>query len=113
MLDPRRLEPVPLLGDAMTRTAFTLTDEAGIWEAPFKRPAWDEAIVVPVDLRGRRLLMRPLKIVSAPCHEVTGWFRTAADRASTSSALPAIEGEACPGRGAAALCCRTADWRLR
>lgn len=50
VLDASRLEPIPPLGDAMTRAGFTLTDEPGIWEARFSRPGFDEEIVVPVDL---------------------------------------------------------------
>lgn len=50
VIDPTRLQPIPPLGEAMTRAGFTLTAEPGIWEARFSRPGVDEEIVVPVDL---------------------------------------------------------------
>ncbi len=46
VIDPARLEPIPPLGEAMTRAGFTLTDEPGIWEARFDRPGFDEEVVV-------------------------------------------------------------------
>lgn len=50
MLDPGLLADIPPLGEAMTDAGFVLTDEPGIWEARFRRPGFDEEIVVPVDL---------------------------------------------------------------
>lgn len=50
VLDPTRLGPIPPLGEAMLAAGFVLTDEPGIWEARFKRPGFDDEIVVPVDL---------------------------------------------------------------
>jgi hypothetical protein len=50
VLDPGLLADIPPLGEAMTDAGFVLTDEPGIWEARFRRPGFDEEIVVPVDL---------------------------------------------------------------
>lgn len=80
VLDPRRLEPIPLLGDAMTRASFTLTDEAGIWEAPFKRPGLGRSDCRPRRPAGKTPAYETPQGRVSPCHEVTGWFRTVADR---------------------------------
>jgi hypothetical protein len=50
VLDPALLGRIPPLGEAMAAGGFILTDEPGIWEARFRRPGFDDEIVVPVDL---------------------------------------------------------------
>lgn len=50
VLDPSLLTDRPGLGDVMRNAGFVLTAEPGIWEARFKRPGFEDDIVVPVDL---------------------------------------------------------------
>lgn len=50
VLDPSLLGPIPPLGEAMLAGGFVLTHEPGIWVARFRRPGFDDEIVVPVDL---------------------------------------------------------------
>lgn len=50
VVDPAKLGPEPPVGAAMEKAGFIFSSEPGVWAARFRRPGFEDPVVIPVDL---------------------------------------------------------------